>query len=57
MPELSAAAQTRINTLIEEIKNGIGKEITALLQEINATRLANKGKLSRPVVDLSLIHI
>jgi hypothetical protein len=51
MPELSAAAQTRINTLIEEIKNGIGKEITALLQEINATRLANKGKLSRPIVD------
>jgi hypothetical protein len=51
MRELSAEAQARINELIEEIKNGIGKEITALLKEINATRLAGKGKLAKPVVD------
>lgn len=51
MRELSAEAQARINELIEEIKNGIGKEITALLKEINTTRLGGKGKLAKPVVD------
>jgi hypothetical protein len=51
MPELSAEAQARINELIEETQNGIGKQITALLKEINATRLANKGKVSQPIVN------
>lgn len=51
MRELSAEARARINELIEEIKNGIGKEITALLKEINATRLGGKGKLAKLVVD------
>lgn len=51
MRELSTEAQARINELIEEIKNGIGKEITALLKEINITRLGGKGKLVKPVVD------
>lgn len=50
MRELSEA-RARINELIEEIKNGIGKEITALLKEINATRLGGKGKLAKLVVD------
>lgn len=56
MRELSTDAQARINELIEEIKNGIGKQITALLQEINTTRLAGKGKLAKPVVDRASVR-
>lgn len=56
MRELSIDAQARLNELIEEIQNGIGKEITALLKEINTTRLAGKGKLAKPVADRASVR-
>jgi len=45
-------AQERITKKIEEVKTAFGKDIVALLKQVNATHLAGKGKVAAtPVVD------
>jgi hypothetical protein len=44
--------QERIDKKIEEVKTALGKDIVALLKQVNATRLADKGKVTTtPVAD------
>ena len=44
--------QGRINQKIEEVKVALGKDIVTLLKQVNAARLAGKGKVAAtPVAD------
>jgi hypothetical protein len=44
--------QERINQKIEEVKIALGKDIVTLLKQVNAARLAGKGKVAAtPVAD------
>jgi hypothetical protein len=44
--------QERIDKKIEEVKTTLGKDLVALLKQVNATRLAGKGKVTTtPVAD------
>lgn len=52
MKELKSEAQARIAKRIEEVKDALGKDIVALLKQVNTTRLAGKGKVTAtPIAD------
>lgn len=52
MKELKSDAQERIARQIDQVKTALGKDVVALLKQVNATRLAGKGKVSAtPVAD------
>jgi hypothetical protein len=52
MKEPKPEMQARIAKQIDEVKATLGKEIVALLRQVNAARLASKGKVTAtPIVD------
>jgi len=52
MKELKSEAQERITQKIDQVKATLGNDIVTMLEQVNATRLAGKGKVTpTPVAD------